>query len=91
VTRTASNSQELINEPIPLTGKTCNIQRSLAGYNQELVNQFVKAMKAQLFLYSGKGLFTSSIRLGDGVITVELPNATKSDLAKIEEYLNLLV
>ena len=48
-------------------------------------------MKAQLFLYSGKGLFASSIRLGDGVITVELPNATKSDLSKIEEYLNLLV
>ena len=90
-TRTSSNSPELINEPIPLKGKTCNIQRSLSGYDQELVNQFVKAMKAQLFLYSGKGLFASSIRLGDGVITVELPNATKSDLSKIEEYLNLLV
>ena len=82
-TRTSSNSPELINEPIPLKGKTCNIQRSLSGYDQELVNQFVKAMKAQLFLYSGKGLFASSIRLGDGVITVELPNATKSDLSKI--------
>jgi hypothetical protein len=90
-TRTSPNSPELINEPIPLKGKTCNIQRSLSGYDQELVNQFVKAMKAQLFLYSGKGLFASSIRLGDGVITVELPNATKSDLNKIEEYLNLLV
>ena len=90
-TRTASYSPELINEPIPLKGKTCNIQRSLAGYNQELVNQFVKAMKAQLFLYSGNGVFVASIRLGDGVITVELPNATKSDLGKIEEYLNLLV
>ena len=90
-TRTASNSPELINEPIPLKGKTCNIQRSVTGYNQELVNQFVKAMKAQLFLYSGKGTFTASIRLGDGVITVELPNATKSDLGKIEEYLNLLL
>jgi hypothetical protein len=90
-TRTASNSPELINEPIPLKGKTCNIQRSVTGYNQELVNQFVKAMKAQLFLYSGKGIFTASIRLGDGVVTVELPNATKSDLGKIEEYLNLLL
>jgi hypothetical protein len=90
-TRTASNSAELINEPIPLKGKTCNIQRSLAGYNQELVNQFVKAMKAQLFLYSGKGIFTASIRLGDGVVTVELPNATKSDLEKIEKYLNHLL
>jgi hypothetical protein len=90
-TRTASNSPQLINEPISLKGKTCNIQRSLSGFNQELVNQFVKAMKAQLFLYSGNGLFTASIRLGDGVITVELPNATKSDLGKIEEYLNLLV
>jgi hypothetical protein len=90
-TRTASNSPELINEPIPLKGKTCNIQRSLVGYNQELVNQFAKAMKAQLFLYSGNGLFSASIRLGDGVITVELPNATKSDLGEIEKYLNLLV
>lgn len=90
-TRTASNSPELINEPIPLKGKTCNIQRSVTGYNQELVNQFVKAMKAQLFLYSGKGAFTASIRLGNGVITVELPNATKSDLSRIEEYLNLLL
>jgi hypothetical protein len=90
-TRTASFSPELINEPIPLKGKTCNIQRSVAGFNQELVHQFVKAMKAQLFLYSGAGLFTASIRLGEGVITVELPNATKSDLGKIEEYLNLLV
>ena len=90
-TRTASNSPELINEPLPLKGKTCHIQRSVTGYNQELVNQFVKAMKAQLFLYSGKGTFTASIRLGDGVITVELPNATKPDLSKIEEYLNLLL
>ena len=90
-TRTASNSPELINEPIPLKGKTCNIQRSVTGYNQELVNQFVKAMKAQLFLYSGKGAFSASIRLGDGVITVELPNATKADLGKIEDYLNLLL
>lgn len=90
-TRTASNSPELINEPLPLKGKTCHIQRSVSGYNQELVNQFVKAMKAQLFLYSGKGTFTASIRLGDGVITVELPNATKSDLGKIEEYLGLLL
>lgn len=90
-TRTASNSPELINEPLPLKGKTCYIQRSVTGYNQELVNQFVKAMKAQLFLYSGKGTFTASIRLGDGVITVELPNATKSDLGKIEEYLSLLL
>jgi hypothetical protein len=90
-TRTATYSPELINEPIPLKGKTCNIQRSVSGFNQELVNQFVKAMKAQLFLYSGAGSFTASIRLGEGVITVELPNATKSDLGKIEEYLNLLV
>ena len=90
-TRTATFSAELINEPIPLKGKTCNIQRSVAGFNQELVNQFVKAVKAQLFLYSGTGPFIASIRLGEGVITVELPNATKSDLGKIEEYLNLLV
>jgi hypothetical protein len=90
-TRTASNFPELINEPISLKGKTCNIQRSVAGYNQELVNQFLKAMRARLFLYSGKGIFSASIRLGDGVITVELPNATKSDLGIIEEYLNLLL
>jgi hypothetical protein len=90
-TRTSTYSPELISEPIPLKGKTCNIQRSVSGFNQELVNQFVKAMKAQLFLYSGAGSFTASIRLGEGVITVELPNATKSDLGKIEEYLNLLV
>lgn len=90
-TRTSSYSPELISEPIPLKGKTCNIQRSLSGYNLELVNQFAKAMRAQLFLYSGSGIFTASIRLGEGVITVELPNATKSDLGIIEEYLNLLL
>jgi hypothetical protein len=90
-TRTATYSPELINEPIPLKEKTCNIQRSVTGFDQELVNQFVKAMKAQLFLYSGTGTFTASIRLREGAITVELPNATKSDLGKIEEYLNLLV
>ena len=90
-TRTSTYSPELISEPIPLKGKTCNIQRSVSGFNEELVNQFVKAMKAQLFLYSGAGSFTASIRLGEGVITVELPNATKSDLGKIEEYLKLLV
>lgn len=90
-TRTATPTPDLISEPIPLKGKTCNIQRSLNGFNQELVNQFVKSMKARLFLYSGSGSFTASIRLGEGMITAELPDATKSDIGKIEEYLNRLV
>jgi hypothetical protein len=90
-TRTATPSPDLISESISLKGKTCNIQRSLNGFNQELVNQFVKSMKAQLFLYSGNGSFTASIRLGEGMITAELPGATKSDIERIEEYLNLLV
>lgn len=90
-TRTETHSLELINTPIPLKGKNCNIQRSINGFNQELVNQFVKAMTAQLFLYSGSGPFTASIRIGEGVITAELPNASRSDLRKIEEYLNRLV
>lgn len=90
-TRTATPSPDLISESISLKGKTCNIQRSLNGFNQELVNQFVKSMKAQLFLYSGNGSFTASIRLGEGMITAELPGATKSDIGRIEEYLNLLV
>lgn len=90
-TRTVTTSPDLVNETISLQGRTCSIQRSLNGFTQELVDQFAKSMKAQLFLYSGSGSFTASIRIAEGVITIELPNATKSDLGKIEEYLNLLV
>lgn|GEM_PF-1639994 len=90
-TRTVSPARDLISETIPLKGKICTIQRSLNDFDQQLVNQFIKSMKAQLFIYSGTGIFTASLRLGNGMITAELPNATKSDIGKIEDYLNCLV
>jgi hypothetical protein len=90
-TQTDSVVPELIRESIQLKSKTCNIQRSIKGFSEELVTQFVKSMKAQFFLYDGTGFFTASLRLGEGMITIEMPNATKSDLGKIEEYLKLLV
>ena len=90
-TRTISPARDLISETLPLKGKTCTIQRSLNDFDKQLVNQFIKSMKAQLFIYSGTGTFTASLRLGNGMITAELPNATKGDIGKIEEYLNRLV
>ena len=58
---------------------------------EEVTSQFVKAMKAQFIVYSGKGPFNVSLQSGKSVVTVSLPNATKPDLKKIEEILIQLI
>jgi hypothetical protein len=59
--------------------------------SEEVTSQFVKAMKAQFIVYSGKGLFNVSLQSGKSVVTVSLSNATKPDLKKIEEILLQLI
>ena len=57
----------------------------------EVISQFVKAMKAQFLVYSGKGLFNVSLQNGNSVVTVSVSNATKPDLKKIEQIILQLI
>lgn len=78
------------NYDLELSGRPLKIQLS-NGVSEEVVNQFVKAMKAQFLVYSGNNLFNVSLQSGNNVVTVSISNATKQDLKKIEEIILHLI
>ena len=78
------------NYDLELNGRPLKIQLT-SGVTEELVSQFVKAMKAQFLVYPGKGLLNVSLQSGNSVITVSISNASKPDLKKIEEILLQLI
>ena len=71
---------------LELAGRLLKLQLS-SNITEEMISQFVKAMKAQFLVYDGKGQFNVSFQTGSSLITASLPNATKSDLKKVEEIL----
>jgi hypothetical protein len=75
---------------LEITGRPLKIQLT-PEITEEVISQFVKAMKAQFIVYSGKGLFNVSFRSASSIVTVSLSNATKPDLKKIEEILLQLI
>jgi hypothetical protein len=75
---------------LEITGRPLKIQLT-PEITEEVISQFVKAMKAQFIVYSGKGLFNVSFRTGTSVVTVSVSNATKPDLKKVEEILLQLI
>ena len=78
------------NYDLEISGRPLKIQLS-SGVTEEVIIQFVKAMKAQFIVYSGKGLLNVSLQSGNSVVTVSISNATKPDLKKIEEILLQLI
>ena len=93
VTNQATNSVALRNVDsydLEIAGRTLKIQLT-PGVSEEIISQFVKAMKAQFLVYSGKGLFNVSFQSANSVVTASLSNASKADLKKIEEILLQLI
>jgi len=78
------------NYDLEISGRALKIQLN-PEVTEEVIAQFVKAMKAQFTVYTGKGLFNVSFRNAASVVTVSLLNATKPDLKKIEEILLHLI
>jgi hypothetical protein len=78
--------KNLLSYDLELNGRPLKLQLS-SSTSAEMVVQFMKAMKAQFLVYGGKGQFNVSFQTGNSMITASLPNATKSDLKKIEEIL----
>ena len=78
------------NYDLELTGRSLKIQLT-PGVSEDVISQFVKAMKAQFLVYNGKGLLNVSLQSGNNVVTVSISNATKPDLKKIEEILLQLI
>lgn len=77
---------DLNNYDLVISDRPLKIQMSSSVY-EEVIRQFVKAMKAQFLVYSGKGSFNVALQSGNSAVTVSLLNATKADLKKIEEIL----
>jgi hypothetical protein len=86
----SASLKNIDNYDLELNGRNLKIQLN-SGATEESVSQFVKAMKAQYLVYSGKGLFNVSLQNGKSIITVSLPNATKPELKKIEDMLLHLI
>ena len=78
------------NYDLELSGRQLKIQLS-SSVSEEVITQFVKAMRAQFIVYSGKGLLNVSLQSNRSVVTVSLANATKPDLKKVEEILRQLI
>jgi hypothetical protein len=78
------------NYDLELSGRQLKIQLS-SSVSEDVITQFVKAMKAQFIVYSGKGLLNVSLQSNGSVVTVSLANATKPDLKKVEEILRQLI
>ena len=78
------------NYDLELGGRQLKIQLS-PNISEDVILQFVKAMKAQFLVYGGKGLFNVSLQSSGSVVTVSLSNAAKPDLKKIEEILLQLI
>ena len=93
VTNRATSSTALrnvVNYDLEITGRALKIQLT-PGVSKEIISQFVKAMKAQFLVYTGKGLLNVSLQSDNSVVTASLSNATKPDLRKIEEILEQLI
>ena len=93
VTERASLSTALKNVDnydLELNGRQLKIQLS-SNVSEDVISQFVKAMKAQFLVYTGKGLLNVSLQSGGSVVTVSVATATKPDLKKIEEILLQLI
>jgi hypothetical protein len=78
------------NYDLELGGRQLKIQLS-PNIPEDVILQFVKAMKAQFLVYGGKGLFNVSLQSSGSVVTVSLSTAAKPDLRKIEEILLQLI
>jgi hypothetical protein len=78
------------NYDLELNGRQLKIQLS-SNVSEDVISQFVKAMKAQFLVYTGKGLLNVSLQSGGSVVTVSVAGATKPDLKKIEEILLQLI
>ena len=88
---TLSTAQKNVNNyDLELNGRQLKIQLS-SSVPEDIITQFVKAMKAQFLVYSGKGLLSVSLQSSGSVVTVSLANATKPDLKKVEEILLQLI
>ena len=86
----SSVNKNLNNYDLELNGNQLKIQLS-RNVSPEVIAQFVKAMKAQFVVYSGKGVLAVSYQSGGSVVTASLTNATKPDLKKVEEILLHLI
>jgi len=82
--------KNLDNYDLELSGRQLKIQLS-SHVSEDVISQFVKAMKAQFLVYEGKGLFNVSLQSSGSVVTVSLANASKPDLRKVEEILLQLI
>jgi hypothetical protein len=82
--------KNITNYDLELNGRTLKIQLTTST-SEETIIQFVKAMKAQFLVYSGKGLFNVSLQSRGSAVTVSIANAVKADLKKIEDILLQLI
>ena len=78
------------NYDLEINGRPLKIQLT-SGASEDVIAQFVKAMKAQFLVYTGKGLLSVSLQSGNSVVTTSISNATKPDLKRIEEILLQLI
>ncbi len=86
----SSSVRKINSYDLEITGRPLKIQLS-AGVSEQVISQFIKAMKAQFLVYTGKELLNVSLQSDGAHVSVSLSSATKADLKKIEEILLQLI
>lgn len=87
---TSSALRNVDSYELEITGRPLKIQLT-PEVTEDVISQFVKAMKAQFLVYAGKGMFNVSLQSRNAIVSVSIPNAQKPDLKKIEEMLTELI
>jgi hypothetical protein len=93
ITNQLTNSvalRNIDNYELEITSRPLKIQLT-PDVTEDVIFQFMKAMKAQFLVYAGKGPFNVSLQSGKSVVSASLVNASKPDLKKIEEILLQLI
>jgi hypothetical protein len=89
---TTQLKSELVTHDFSLKGgRPCSIQRSSSGLTKDLIRQFIKGMRAQLVIYEGAGEFKTSMTHQATTINLSIMQATKADVAVIEDWLLALI
>ena len=89
---TTQLKSELVTHDFSLKGgRPCSIQRSSSGLTKDLNRQFIKGMRAQLVIYEGAGEFKTSMTHQATTINLSIMQATKADVAVIEDWLLALI
>ncbi len=89
-TRRASVFEKFIEQSLNINGKKVEIRTSSQKLSNDLVKQFMKSLWLQFELNPDQALLTSRLNVGNEAIEVEVEKPAKSDLKKVQSFIETM-